>query len=151
MTRSKNGVAGRLTGAVAVSAALLVPLAVFGAPALARSGSAASGHGPAASQYQYRVVICHLTRSKKHPAHTITVSSASVPAHLRHGDHLGACTGAETRKGEHGKGHDENKASSTKSSHGDEHGKGNNPGNGDEHGNANGPGQGNGPGKGHHK
>ena len=35
--------------------------------------------------------ICHKTHSKKHPSHTITVSNAAVPAHLRHGDTMGAC------------------------------------------------------------
>jgi hypothetical protein len=139
LTRSKNGVAGRLTGAVAVSAALLVPLAVFGAPALARSGSAASGQGSGSAQYQYRVTICHLTRSKKHPAHTITVSSAAVAAHLRHGDHLGPCTGTETPRAKHPKGHDQDAGSTTKPAQGDEHGNGNDHGQGDNHG------------KGHHK
>jgi hypothetical protein len=83
----------RLLAGSAVTVALLVPLAVFGGPAFARGASA---DHPSAAQYQYRVTICHLTRSKKHPAHTITVSSAAVAAHLRHGDHLGACTGTET-------------------------------------------------------
>ena len=82
---------GRLAGAVAITVGLLVPLSMFGAPALARSGAAAS-------EYQYRVTICHLTGSKKHPAHTITVGASAVKAHLRHGDHLGPCTGTETRK-----------------------------------------------------
>jgi len=82
---------GRLAVAVAITAALLVPLATFGAPALARSGAAAS-------EYQYRVTICHLTGSKKHPAHTITVGAPAVKAHLRHGDHLGPSTGTETSK-----------------------------------------------------
>jgi len=35
--------------------------------------------------------ICHKTHSKKHPFHTITVSNAAVPAHVRHGDTMGAC------------------------------------------------------------
>src|SRR6478672_8297142 len=93
-----NNMKGRATAAAAVSGALLVPLAVFGAPALARSGAAASSqyeYGSGSSQYQYRVTICHLTGSKKHPGHTITVSSKAVAAHLRHGDHLNACTGTE--------------------------------------------------------
>lgn len=42
-----------------------------------------------------KVTICHLTRSTKHPAVTITVSQNAVAAHLRHGDHLGKCTGSE--------------------------------------------------------
>ncbi len=83
---------------VAVTAALLVPLSIFGGPAFAGSGSAADQYGSGSSQYQYKVTICHLTGSKKHPAHTIRVSSKAVAAHLRHGDHLGACTGTETPK-----------------------------------------------------
>jgi hypothetical protein len=85
---------------IAVTAGLLVPLAVVGAPALAGSSSAAGEYGSGSSQYQYqsRVTICHVTGSKKHPAHTITVSSKAVPAHLAHGDHLGACTGTAKPK-----------------------------------------------------
>jgi hypothetical protein len=97
--RDSNAGRRKLFGALAVSAALLVPLAVVGGPALAQSTGAAS------AQYQYRVQICHLTRSKKHPAHTITVSSAAVAAHLRHGDHLGPCTGNETPRPKHNNGH----------------------------------------------
>jgi hypothetical protein len=86
---------------VAVTAALLVPLSIFGGPALAGSGAVAASqyeYGSGSSQYQYRVTICHLTGSKKHPARTITVSSKALAAHLRHGDHLGPCTGAEKPK-----------------------------------------------------
>jgi hypothetical protein len=134
-----NTFKGKATGAVAVSAALLVPLAVFGAPALARSGAAASqyGHGSGSAQYQYRVTICHVTGSKKHPAHTITVSAAAVCAHLRHGDHLGACTGAETRKAHHhgkpakthpvkgnAQGNEASSGSTTNPGHGNDNGKG---------------------------
>jgi hypothetical protein len=125
-------VKGRAMAAAAVSGALLVPLAVFGAPALARSGAAASSssaqyeYGSGSSQYQYRVTICHLTGSKKHPGHTITVSSRAVRAHLRHGDHLGACTGTETRKGHHGGKPAAKPAASTSTAHGNEHAKGHN-------------------------
>jgi hypothetical protein len=80
---------------IAVTAGLMIPLAIVGAPALAGSNSAADEYGSGSSQYQYRVTICHFTGSKKHPTRTITVSSKSVPAHVRHGDHLGACTGTE--------------------------------------------------------
>jgi hypothetical protein len=96
--RNVNRFKARMLAGIAVTAALLVPLAIFGAPALAGSGAAASEYqygGSGSAQYQYRVTICHLTGSKKHPAHTIVVSSASVAAHLRHGDHLGPCTGTE--------------------------------------------------------
>jgi hypothetical protein len=85
---------------IAVTAGLMVPLAVVGAPALAGSNSAAGEYGSGSSQYQYqsRVTICHVTGSKKHPAHTITVSSKAVPAHLAHGDQLGACAGTAKAK-----------------------------------------------------
>jgi hypothetical protein len=88
---------------IAVTAGLMVPLAVVGAPALAGSNSAAGEYGSGSSQYQYqpRVTICHMTGSKKHPARTITVSAKSVAAHQRHGDHLGACTGTEKPKPKH--------------------------------------------------
>jgi hypothetical protein len=92
MKQSPDGAKRRLLAGLAVTAALLVPLAVFGAPALARSTAAASEYQySGSSQYQYRVQICHRTGSKKHPSHTITVSSAAVKAHLRHGDTLGPC------------------------------------------------------------
>ncbi|MFL5954890.1 MAG: hypothetical protein ACJ76I_12375 [Gaiellaceae bacterium] len=95
-----SGGRSRLAAATAVTGALLVPLATFGAPALARSGAASEYQygGSGSSQYQYRVTICHVTGSKKHPAHTITVSSAAVAKHIKHGDHLGPCTGAEKPK-----------------------------------------------------
>jgi len=125
VTRSKNR--GRVVAGIAVTAAFLIPMAVFGAPALAGSSSAAHEYHSGSGQYQYRVTICHVTGSKKHSAHTIVVSSASVKAHLRHGDHLGACTGAETRKGKQGKGHDAGSGSTTTTSpgkSGDPHGNG---------------------------
>jgi hypothetical protein len=100
MKANPNGLRARLLAGLAITAALLVPLAVFGGPALARS-TAAAGEYSGSSQYQYRVQICHLTGSKKHPFHTITVSSKAVAAHVRHGDHVGACTGAETVKPKH--------------------------------------------------
>ncbi|HEU5363090.1 MAG TPA: hypothetical protein VFU56_07085 [Gaiellaceae bacterium] len=82
-----------------------------------------------------RVVICHLTHSKKHPSHTITVSQHALRAHLKHGDTLGACVqGAEAhgKKG-HGKGNAKHDATTTGASkpehdaghgHGAGHGKG---------------------------
>ena len=73
----------RLVGAAVVSGLLLVPLGVFGSSALART---ASGLGPSAAQYQYKVTVCHHTGSKNHPWHTIRISNRAVAAHLRHGD-----------------------------------------------------------------
>ena len=101
MNKVEHGRNGRLAAGIAVTAAMLVPLAVFGAPALARSGASAGSEYKTPGQYQYRVEICHITGSKKHPAHTITVAASAVPAHLRHGDHLGPCTGTEKPRAKH--------------------------------------------------
>lgn len=100
-----------------MSAALLVPLAVYGAPALAKSASSAAHqyrsscgqYGSSAGQYgsscrQYRVQICHRTHSWKHPWHMITVSSKALKAHLRHGDTLPPCAAAGAQD-THGKSH----------------------------------------------
>ena len=111
-----------------LTAALLVPLAVYGAPAIAKSASSASHqykaacgqYGSSSSEYQYgssssedqygsscrqyRVQICHRTHSKKHPWHLITVSSKAVKAHLRHGDTVPPCSTQPAAK-KHGKGH----------------------------------------------
>ena len=140
MKGTKNGARSRAMAVAAVSAALLIPLATFGGPALARSGAAlaeyAYGSGSGQYQYgsgkaQYRVTICHVTHGKKKSAHTITVSSRAVRAHLRHGDHLAACTGNETRpakhgkSGEHGKSDDHGKpAASSQQPSGKDHKKG---------------------------
>ena len=106
-----------------MTAALLVPLAVFGAPALARSTAAASEYeySGGSSQYQYRVQICHHTGSRKHPFHTITVSSRSVPAHLRHGDTLGPCGSNVSAPTVHN-----NSGNDNDQGHGNGHGKGHN-------------------------
>lgn len=69
----------RALGIAAVTAALLVPLGVFGAPALARSADSAP------SQYQYKITICHHTHSAKHPWVQIKVSSRAWKGHQKHG------------------------------------------------------------------
>jgi hypothetical protein len=82
----------RIWTVAAVSAAFLVPLCVFGAPALAKTASAVSEYGHSgSSQYQYKVTICHRTHSKKHPFVQISVGSNAAKSHLRHGDTVGAC------------------------------------------------------------
>ena len=136
-----SGLNRRIWAAVAVSAAFLVPLGVFGAPALARSASAASEYEySGSSQYQYKVTLCHKTHSKKHPFHQISVGAPAVQAHLRHGDTLGPCpTVAPPASPTHGNGN----GNSGNDDHGNGHG---NSGN-DNHGNGNG----NGGGNGHHK
>ena len=42
-----------------------------------------------------RVTVCH--KPDKDAAHTITVASSAVPAHLAHGDQLGACPASGSR------------------------------------------------------
>jgi hypothetical protein len=42
-----------------------------------------------------KVDICHVPPGNPANAHTITVSENAVPAHLAHGDYLGACGGGE--------------------------------------------------------
>ena len=113
----------RLVGAAVVSALLFVPLGVFGSSALART---ATGHEPSAAQYQYKVLLCHHTGSKKHPWHTISVSSHALRAHLRHRDTIGPCTASPSTGHDHGK--PSTTGPSTQSS--DSHGKSN------EHANA---------------
>ena len=119
----------RALGIAAVTAALLVPLGVFGAPALARSAAAASEYQyGGGSQYQYKITICHHTHSKKHPMHTIKVSANAWKAHQKHGDTLGACVAAApttTSTTKHGKsGDDHGKSNAQHGSSDTQHGKG---------------------------
>jgi hypothetical protein len=135
--RLRHDTSGRVLAGLIVTVGLLVPLAVFGAPALARTGASASEYEYSSSaQYQYKIVICHHTHSWKHPWHTIRVSVRSWPAHQRHGDDLGACTSDQLSLSlnHHGhgnkgnKGHGNDVSSNAKSSHGQghEHGQGGN-------------------------
>ena len=128
----------RLVLGAVVSAALLVPLAVYGAPAIAKSassaahqyksscgqyGSSGGQYGSSGGQYgsackQYRVTLCHRTHSKKHPWVRITVSSRAVKAHLRHGDSLPPCSTQPVLKKKHGKGHGHGKPAGLALKHG---------------------------------
>lgn len=151
--KPSSGASRKMMAAIAVSAAVFVPLTVVGAPALARSASAASEYEySGSSQYQYKVQLCHRTHSKKHQWVTITVSSHAVNAHIRHGDQMPPCptvsssgqhdsgstTGSQTDSGKHGNGNGNgNSDGSRGNGHGNDHGNGNDNG-------------GNGKGNGHH-
>jgi hypothetical protein len=79
----------------AAGAAALAAAALIGSFALT---GFAGGANPSASagQYQYgdgKVTICHHAKGKRGTKHvTIRVSRNALPAHLRHGDTVGACT-----------------------------------------------------------
>jgi hypothetical protein len=150
-------------GVGVVVASLLVATAIVGV--------GFAGGSITAAEYQYgKVTICHHTHSKKHTGVTITISRKAWPAHQRHGDTMGACTGtASTGKG-HGHGHDNAKGGSkpkghdaSSKGHGNGHGKGGDDGKTTStptsttatptaptptHGNGNGNGHGNGGGNG---
>ncbi len=143
--------ARKAAAALGVTAAMFVPLAMFGGTALARTGAAVSEYEHSgSSQYQYKVQLCHRTHSKKHPWRLIKVSSRAVPAHLRHGDQPAPCptsASAETKNAKHGHGkkHDETTSTSTTSqtqpSDNAANGGGNGHGKGGEHGKGGGHGK----------
>lgn len=77
-------------------AAVIGTVSALALAGLTSVAAATSPESPpaAASQYEKKVTICHRTGSKKNPYRTIRVSRNAVPAHLRHGDGLGACPNA---------------------------------------------------------
>ena len=82
MRRSISTKAQRALFAAIVAAIALVLFAATG-------GLGVAGNSIAVAQYQYdKVTICHVTGSGEE---TITVAASAVPAHLRHGDSVGAC------------------------------------------------------------
>jgi hypothetical protein len=124
MKRNSGFERRRLVPALVVTVVMLVPLAVFGAPALARNASAAAEYeyGSSGQQYGGKVTICHHTHSKKHPGVTITIGAKAAKQRVeRHHDSYGACpTTASTQ--------------TTTTSGSDEHGQGHGNGNGHGHG-----------------
>lgn len=81
----------KATTVLALTAVLIVPLLVFGGPAFARSGDAASSQYEYPSADQYKVTICHHTHSRKHPWVQITIDQSALQAHLQHGDTVPPC------------------------------------------------------------
>jgi hypothetical protein len=78
---------------VRLSAAAAASLAAAGIIGSFAALGFAGGTGPAVGeQYGKKVTICHHTQGKGGTKHvTIRVSRNALPAHLRHGDTLGAC------------------------------------------------------------
>jgi hypothetical protein len=67
-------------------------LASLGAVGYAAGLVGVTESSPVAAQYPpSKVTICHHTHSQTNPFVTITVSENAVPAHLGHGDTIGAC------------------------------------------------------------
>lgn len=117
---------GRTAALALVTVAVLVPLGVFGAPALARTASSADQYGrSASSQYQYKIAICHHTHSKKHPFHVIVVSNKAVAKHmLRHGDTLAPCPTTAPTAPTHGHGNGNGNSGTNGPGNSQGHGKG---------------------------
>jgi hypothetical protein len=124
----------RLAGAAVVSGLLLAPLGIFGSSALAHT---ASGLGPSAAQYQYKVTVCHRTHSNKHPWHLITISNSALKAHLKHGDvYPPPCPTTAVATTNHGHGKPSNVGPTTQTSTSAEnHGSSKSHGHDDDHGN----------------
>jgi len=125
--------------AAVVTAATLVPLAVFGGVGLAHGLPSASEYqyGPSGGQYG-KMTICHHTHSKKNKQVTITISTSAWKAHQKHGDTQGACvqTGS-TKPGNKNPGNDGthgNSGSSNDAGSNGNHGNSGNNGNNGHHG-----------------
>ena len=84
----------RLAAAAALALVVGVP-ASLGATGFAAKVVGLSDTTPTAAQYpSSKVTICHHTHSQTNPFVTITVSQNALPAHLGHGDTVGACSAA---------------------------------------------------------
>jgi len=60
-------------------------------------GKANGKSGSAVDQYGGKVLICHIPPGNPGNAQTLSVAPSAVPAHLGHGDTLGACTGGKKK------------------------------------------------------
>ena len=103
---------GRLTsgGRVAFTGALFA-LAFAGLAFAGDLGRTAFGPASAGQYGPPKVTICHhvppkTSRGRGPTRHrTIRVNRSALPAHLRHGDTLGACTTAQNRRRHQAKAH----------------------------------------------
>jgi hypothetical protein len=92
MKNSRTSRRARFAVAAAIAVAVGV-LASLGGVGYAARLLHVSHQSPTARQYPpAKVTICHHTHSQKNPFVTITVSEHALPAHLRHGDTVGACS-----------------------------------------------------------
>jgi hypothetical protein len=81
------------------AAAFLVALGLLAS--LATVGVAQSGPAAADQYGDKKVTICHHAKGKKGTKHvTIRISRNALPAHLRHGDTVGAC-GTRANRAKH--------------------------------------------------
>ncbi len=72
------------------AAGALALLFLGGVTAFGAVGGTPLASSPSAEQ-SGKQTLCHRTGSRRNPWRTVTVGQAAVPAHLRHGDTLGAC------------------------------------------------------------
>lgn len=92
MKRSKTSRRARVVSAAVIAVAVGV-LASLGGVGYAARLLHVSHQSPTARQYPpAKVTICHHTHSQRNPFVTITVSEHALPAHLGHGDTVGACS-----------------------------------------------------------
>ncbi len=84
---SSRSTRGRAGATLAVATAAVVAFGVVGGTGLAGglAKPVRAQYGPGQYQYTAKVLICHKGKG------TINVSVAAMPAHLRHGDVVGAC------------------------------------------------------------
>lgn len=110
--------------AAAISAAMLVPLVMFGGSSFAHGFAAAveyghGGHGSGGSQYQYgKTTICHHTHSEHNPFVTIRVGPHAAQVLLARGDTLGPCLATTPPAAKNDNDGDDDSQGST---HGDHH------------------------------
>ena len=127
--------------AAVVTAATMVPLAMFGGVGFAKTLASAAEYEYGPSHNQYKITICH--HAGKHgKQHTISVGASAWKGHRKHGDTMGACP-AQAPK--HPAPVAPTVPAATPNKHGDDgdHGNRGNHGNSGDHGNNGNHGNGN--------